>query len=425
MQCLLPYGTAHLEVRLPDAAVAYVPVAAPAYPDAKAAILDALDAPLDASPLDVLARGRRTACVVISDATRPAVGPWVLPPVVAALRGAGIESVEVLIATGTHRAASADECAQLLGDARGIPVRSHDATRNDALDLVGSTPAGTPVWIDRRFVQADVRVVVGVVEPHLMAGYSGGAKSVCPGIAGLDTIRAVHRAPLARACVGPGIVRNNPFRHEVEAAARLVRVDFSVQCCVNRSGALTFAAAGALAASTDRATRFAARHARVTLPDAADVVIVSGGGAPLDRTLYQAAKGWATGAAAVRRGGDVILVAEMNEGIGGPAFAALLEAGLDSHATRSDDTPVATGAWMLQHILQARARARLHVVCSLPAARLRRAGFIAHGSVAAALRATRFDASRSLVVLPHGPFCVPLVHDHLATLEGARVEAGR
>ena len=423
MQCALPYGERHLEVPLPASAEVLEPARAAPLADAVAAVGAAVRAPLDTQPLADLAAGKRTACIVISDGTRPAVGRWVLPCLETTLRAAGLQSLEILIATGTHRAAQPHEIEALVGTPQlRLPVRSHDAVRGPH-EHVGHTAAGTPVWIDRGFLAADVRVVVGVVEPHLMAGYSGGAKSVCPGIARRDTIRAVHRASVARERVGPGIVRGNPFRREVEEAAQRAGVDFSVQCCVSRRGQLTFVAAGALEASVARATQFAAEHATVSLKRPFDVVVVSGGGAPLDRTLYQAAKGWATGVAALRPGGDVILVAEMADGVGQPGFAALLDAGLDAYEADDENQPVAarTGQWMLQHILQARGRGRLHVVCSLPEARLRRIGFVPHASVDAALVAVCGTGTPRVLVLPHGPYCVPMRANRLVTLEGVAV----
>lgn len=424
MRCSLPYGSRRLDAELPESAAVLVPPAAPPHRDPHGAVDAALRAPHATPPLSQLASGRRTACIVVPDATRPAVGAWVVPALDKVLRDAALVDIEILIATGTHRAAQAHEVEQLVGPelAARARVRSHDAVEG-VHEHVGDTAAGTPVWIDRGYMQADLRIVVGVVEPHLMAGYSGGAKSVCPGIARLDSVRAVHRASVARARVGPGIVRGNPFRREVVEAAKLAGVDFSVQCCVNRAHSLAYVAAGGLDASVENATRFAALHSRVATARSWDVVIVSGGGAPLDRTLYQAAKGWAAGAAVVRGGGDLILVAEMADGVGSPEFAALLEAGLetyDRNAADFDAPRERTGQWMLQHILQARARARLHAICSLPPERLRRIGISPHGSVEDAVAALCGGrATRRVLALPHGPYCVAAVGDQLVTLEGA------
>jgi nickel-dependent lactate racemase len=239
----------------------------------------------------------------------------------------------------------------------------------------------------------------------------------------LDSVRAVHRASVARGRVGPGIVQGNPFRSEIFEAAAMAGVDFSVQCCVNRAHSLTFVAAGGLDASVEGATRFAATHSRLSTAQPGDIVVVSGGGAPLDRTLYQAAKGWATGAAVVRRGGDLVLVAEMADGVGSSEFAALLDAGLETYergTPRRGSGDAATGQWMLQHILQARARARLHVICSLPQERLRGIGVVPHDSVEKAVAALcGGNATRRVLALPHGPYCVPTVGNRLVTLEGA------
>jgi nickel-dependent lactate racemase len=283
------------------------------------------------------------------------------------------------------------------------------------------------VWIDRGYARAELRIVLGVVEPHLMAGYSGGAKSVCPGLARLDTVRGIHRAALARANVGPGIVQGNPFRAEIAAATRLAGVEFSIQVCASRGGVPTFVSAGDLDATAAESTAFAASRACVAAGTTHEVVLTTGGGAPLDRTLYQAAKGWAAAAGVVRPGGHLLLVAQLSEGIGTRAFEAALVDSRHADAPSPVNGPdsgapagVGLGSWMVQHIAQLRARGRLHVVSSLPAERLEALGFGAHRTVQEALAALcPAVTERSLLILPQGPYCVPTVSGRLLTLEGA------
>jgi len=424
MRLALPFGSGSVDVTLPDDAVVLEPEPEPALAEPERAVLAACAAPLAALPLRQLARGRHSACIAVPDVTRPVVGPWVLPALRRELAAAGVERLEVVIATGTHRGATADEILQLLGReaAEELPVRSHDAQDGEH-DLVGETTAGVPVWIDRGYVRADLKLALGVVEPHLMAGYSGGAKTLCPGLARLDTVRGVHRPALARGRVGPGIVVGNPFRDEVRQAAGLVGADFTVQCAVTAGGAPAEVAAGDLGATMARVTAWVERRARLRAETEFDVVVTTAGGPSLDRTLYQCAKGWIAALGVVRPGGDVVLVAEMGEGIGSVEFEALLSQARDlAEMDRELDTPgfFRRDQWMAQHVFQARARARLHAVTRLPRARLAALGIDAHPSLEAALaRLLPPAGAHRLLVLPRGPFCVATVGDRLVTLSGA------
>ena len=417
MRVSLPYGSTHVGAVLPDDARVLLPHVAEPLREPVAALAAALASPLGAPPLADLPRGRSSACIVVSDHTRPAVGRHVLPAVCDLLSAGGVGRIEIVVATGTHRASTPAEVLEIVGEsvARRYPVRSHDCVRG-AHDLVGRTPSGTPVWIDQGYVRSELRIVVGVVEPHLMAGYSGGAKNICPGLARLDTVQGVHRASMARGRVGPGIVEGNPFRAEVREAARLADASFSIQICATRAAVPAFVSAGDLDATVSAACDFAAAHARVSAAAEHDVVLATAGGAPLDRTLYQAAKGWAAGAGVVRPGGDLVLVAELSEGIGADEFEALLGRVMSAQAAGSGGT----GAWMVQHIEQLRARARLHLVSSLDAGRVRALGFAPHASVDEALaRILPPKGEHRLLVLPEGPYCVAAVGDRLLTLEGA------
>jgi nickel-dependent lactate racemase len=424
MRLALPFGPASLDVELPDDAAVLAPKPASPLSQPTQDVRLAIAAPAATPPFAELARGRRTCCIAVPDLTRPAVWEWVIPPLRHALREAGVEHLEIVIATGTHRAATADEIVRIVGAeaAREIPVRSHDTASGEHVH-VGRTDAGIEVWIDAGYVRSDLRVALGLVEPHLVAGYSGGGKTICPGLARLDTVRGVHRASLARERVGPGIVEGNPFRAEVRQAARLAGVDFALQCVATPDGKLAFVAAGDLDAAVERATAFVEPHARLRAEAPFDVVVTTAGGFNLDRTLYQAAKGWIAALGAVRPGGDVLLVAEMREGIGSRDFESLLsEVNDGSELDRRLDSPefFRRDQWMVQHVFQARARARLHAVTRLPRERLEALGFTTHASVEEALARLLPPAGpHRLLVLPRGPFGIVTVGEQLVTLEGA------
>ena len=213
MRIDLPYGKTHLPVRFrPELDVTVI--AKPPMPlieASEAAVRAALTEPVGCAPLAELARNRRSACILICDVTRPVPNHLFLRPLVETLLAGGIDAgnITVLIATGLHRPNEGDELAALVGDPwvlDRVAVVNHDARDDDAhVDLGRTATRGTPVKLDRRFVEADLRIATGLVEPHFMAGYSGGRKVVAPGIAHADTIRTFHSArfmedPLAVQC---------------------------------------------------------------------------------------------------------------------------------------------------------------------------------------------------------------------------------
>src|SRR5262249_47790581 len=210
---------------------------APALPDQVAAVRDACAAPIGAPPLAELARGRRTAVVVISDRTRPVPYRVVLPPILETLEQAGIprEAIEILVATGLHRPATADELVEMTG--RDVPgryrIRNHDARDAERHRHLGRTPAGTEILIDAGYLDAELKIVTGLVEPHIMAGYSGGAKGVATGIAATETIRRTHSPDMLESHVGPGILDGNPFQADLLDVTRLAGVDFLVNVTID------------------------------------------------------------------------------------------------------------------------------------------------------------------------------------------------
>ena len=216
MRIELSYGRGTLPVNLPDdleVTVVRKP-AMPVLPDPAAAVRRALAAPVGARPLPEEARGGASACILICDLTRPVPNGLLLGPLVRELLAAGVDAsrILVLVATGLHRPNLGAELEELVGDPwvlRTVRVENHEARADAAHVDLGATPAGTPVKIDRRFAGADVKIVTGLVEPHFMAGYSGGRKVIAPGVAHRDTITTFHSArfmahPRAENCVLEG-----------------------------------------------------------------------------------------------------------------------------------------------------------------------------------------------------------------------------
>jgi nickel-dependent lactate racemase len=421
MRVSLDYGPGQLGIELPDGHPLDVleKAAVPPLADPDAALRAALAAPIGTLPLRELARGRRDAVIVVSDGTRPVPNRLLLPALLDALAEGGLPAgaVTVLVATGLHRPATRQELDALLGAelARSLRIEQHDARDRDAHAHLGTSPAGIPIWIDRRYLDADLRILTGLVEPHLMAGYSGGRKAVCPGLAAVDTIRVAHGPALLEARVGAGIVDGNPLHRDLVAIARQAGVDFIANVALDRARRVSGVFCGELEAAHVQAMGFVEDECGVSLDEPAELVVTSGGGEPLDATFYQAIKGVAAAAALVRPGGSILLCAALREGVGSASFQGLLEAASNPEAFEqrlTDPEFFAVDQWMVQHLCQAHRRARVLLYSDgLPEAR---AGELLVEPVASpehGVRRALADAPRdsSIAVLPQGPYLLTSV----------------
>jgi len=337
----LAYGRAGLEVELPDCSVRHMlhlpelPVIA----EPGRAVEAALVRPTGTAPLAKLAAGHENAVVVVSDITRPVPNAVILPPLLRMLVEAGLapQDILILIATGLHRPNTDDELAEMLGPdvmRFGCRIENHQARDKGAHVRVGVTSQGTDAWVDRRYLQADLRILTGLVEPHLMAGYSGGRKSICPGLSAAETILAFHRPELMESPLGvSGNLDGNPVDQEAHDVARLAGgADFILNVTLNARREITGIFAGDMIAAHRQATAHALRQCAVSVPQPADIVITTAGGYPLDLTYYQGVKGMVAAADIVKPGGTIIIAQENAEGIGSPECEAVLLGSDDPHA---------------------------------------------------------------------------------------------
>ncbi len=430
MRVRLDYGRTGLSVELPGEIDVSVlePGKGEPLADPSAAVAAAFAQPIGTAPLAEIARGRRDAVVVISDKTRPVPYGIVLPPLLATLEAAGIarERIEILVATGLHRANTADELAAMTSPAivADYRVRNHDARDQSQHVHLGRTAQGTELWIDRGLLAADLRVMTGLIEPHLMAGFSGGRKAVAPGCAGVDTMRSLHGAAMLESALGPGIIEGNQFHEELVGIARRVGVDFLCDVAINRHRQLTGVFAGDLEQAHAAGVRMVEQHVRADLDRPADVVITSAAGFPLDETYYQAIKGMIAALNIVRRGGTIILAAAINEGIGSPEFRQLLAetSGNDDFMARITREGFFTiDQWMVQHLCQVRRKAEVVLVSDGISATQARGLLVEHAATveeALARVLPRYGARPHVAVLPQGPYV-------LATVRGRKLSLGR
>jgi nickel-dependent lactate racemase len=341
MQVELRYGRGVRTLRLQDHwSVSVIrKEAMPVLPDPHTAVHTALQNPVASRPLGEEARGARSACILICDITRPVPNHLLLAPLIRGLMQAGVpaEGICVLVATGLHRPNEGRELEELVGDPwvlQTVRVENHFA-RNDADHVrLGTTAAGTVVRLDRRFVEADVRIVTGLVEPHFMAGYSGGRKVIAPGVAHAETITTFHNArfmsdPLAENCVLEG----NPLHREQLEIVRMLGRVLAVNTVIDEHRQLSFVNFGEVVESHLRAVEFIRRYAQVPVARRFRTVVTSAAGYPLDKTYYQTVKGMVGPLDILEPGGTLIIASECSEGMGSVEYVEaqrrLIESGPD------------------------------------------------------------------------------------------------
>ncbi|MEM8973713.1 MAG: nickel-dependent lactate racemase [Pseudomonadota bacterium] len=326
----LAYGRTGLEVELPEKARPEI-IRKPAMPipaDPGAVIDAALDQPIEAEGLEKVAERGKSACILICDITRPVPNGLFLRKLIDRLMAGGIaqDKITILVATGLHRPNLGDELAELIGDPwvlENIRILNHDA-RDDAahVDFGVTETRQTPVLLDRSFVEADVKIATGLVEPHFMAGWSGGRKVIAPGVAHHTTIRTFHSArfmedPAATSCN----LLNNPLHVEQLEIVRMIGGEiYALNTVIDEERNLVFASYGEIIASHAAAVEFVKTATAIPVGRRFKTVVTSAAGYPLDKTYYQTVKGMVTPVDILEPGGDLIIVSDCSEGLGSPEF---------------------------------------------------------------------------------------------------------
>ena len=359
MQAHFAFGRHGLDVTLPDGP-AYLLLksrSAPAIADPDAALAHALDHPIASAPLAELARGKRTAAISVCDITRPAPNSVTLPPLLARLHAAGIppEGVTILIATGLHRVATDAEIRTILGPdvAARYRVVNHDARDFTAHRHLGTSTNGVPVYIDHRFLDADLHITLGFIEQHLMLGFSGGRKLIAPGVAAQETIKVIHSPRfMSEPLATEGSIENNPLHAELLEIARMARHDFMLDVTLTHDRGISGIFAGDPVHAHAAGVDFMRRTSTTPVSTPVDAVITSSAGHPLDLTFYQTAKGITAAQHIVKPGGRILLLGECAEGIGSPEYVRMLR-DFRGHAHYLDslnNQPVIPDQWQLQRL---------------------------------------------------------------------------
>ncbi len=424
MKIELAYGKTGITLQIPEGVEATI-IRKPVLPvpdDAAAVIENALDSPISAPRLEEAAAQAKSACILICDITRPVPNQLFLRPLIERLHGAGVplSGITVLVATGLHRPNLGDELAELVGDPwvlEKVTVANHYAQNDEDHVIFGQTSKRrTPVGIDRRFVEADVKIATGLVEPHFMAGYSGGRKVIAPGVAHHTTIRTFHSARFMedQAATSCNLEGNPLHEEQLEIMGMIGGCIYGLNTVIDEGRNLIFANFGEIIESHLEAVRFVRKSIEVKVPRKFKTVVTSAAGYPLDKTYYQTIKGMVTPLDILDEGGTIVIVSECGEGIGSQEFRAaqqrLIELGPEKFLeTLTAKTLADIDEWQTEMQLKPmRVGTVMLVSPGLAEADRAVTGVSCRDDLGAALTEvlSRTDDSR-IAVIPEGPYVVP------------------
>jgi nickel-dependent lactate racemase len=382
--------------------------------DVQAALNHALDYPVAGPSLHQLAAGKKTAAISLCDITRPVPNAITLPPLLKRLHDAGIpiEGVSILIATGLHRAATDAEIRVIVGAgiASRYRVLNHDAMQITEHRWLGSTADGTPVYVDERFIQADLHITLGLIEPHLMLGFSGGRKLVAPGVAGQETIKVIHSPRFMREPnATEGHTTDNPLHAELLEIARMARHDFMLDVTLTMEREISGIFAGEPVTAHAAGVQFLKDTSTEVVPFAADLVITSAAGYPLDLTFYQTIKGITAAQHIAKPRGRILVIGECSEGIGSSEFARELHAymGHQGYLDKIRDSRVEADQWQLEKLALVGLKHELFFFT--PGVSQQQVGVLGrslYSDLIAAIAAatTGLPADARIAVIPEGPY---------------------
>lgn len=413
----LQYGRTGLKVDLPSDRVTLIePRYVPGLADERAAFIDAARQPFGGRALrERIAKTDRVA-IVIPDSTRGFPRDRLLPWLLAEIDHVPAGQIVIINGTGTHRANTPDELCAMLGQAvfDRYRVINNIAADPDTLALAGHTPDGRPVHYNREYVEADRRIVLGFIEPHFMAGFSGGYKGVFPGVAGLEAITHYHRA----AVIGDprstwGRLEDNPTQDQIRANGALLPIDFLLNLTLNRNQEITGYFCGDVMEAHVAGCAFARETTMVPCAESFPIVVTSNSGYPLDQNVYQSVKGMSAAAQIVSDGGLIIAAAECSDGFPdhGNFRRCLYEhTSADAMLETIDRAPEPfLDQWQVQLLALILKRATVGFHSSLPDDAIRRAHLEPVTDVAARITAEldRIGPNAPIAVLPEGPMTIP------------------
>ncbi len=412
----LPYGSSTIPVTVPDHSDVLQGFEAPPIADERAAFSDAVRSPIGCGSLrDAIGPNDRVV-IVTSDVTRATPNERLIPWILDELAHVPPANITVLIGTGSHRATTPQEMLAMFGAATlaRVDVRDHDAHDASSVVCVGTTASGVPAYLNRAYVDAAKRIVVGFIEPHFYAGFSGGGKGVMPGVAGIATVTQFHNARM----VGDPrttwlALEESPIQAMSREIVAMAPPDFLVNVTLDRARNITGFFCGDYLAAHRAGCAFCARTASVDVREPYDLVVTTNGGYPLDQNLYQCGKGLTAAAAIVKPGGTILLCAECRDGLPqhGNFKAILMEHASPRELLATIEAPgyARYDQWAAHSQALVSLKARVVMYSSLSDEQVRAALLEPTSDPSAVVREALADAGAyaRCAVMPDGPYLIP------------------
>jgi len=422
MEHKLLYGKHEIDLEIPEEATVHTIIKhpMPVLSNGPEEISQAFLNPIQSPTLPQLAEGKKHVCILVCDITRPVPNGLILPPLVDTLVAAGIkkEDILILIATGLHRPNEGEELRELIGSDRifdSIRIENHFARDRESHIDMGLTSQGIPIGIDKRFLEADLRIVTGLVEPHFMAGYSGGRKVVAPGVAYKDTILTFHTAHVlehnkADNCILDG----NPLHQAQLEIIRAIGDIYAVNVVIDDKRRLGYVNFGDIEPSHLAAVRFLQNYAEIDVNRKFKTIVTSAGGYPLDKTYYQTVKGMVGPLSILEPGGTIIIASECSEGMGSPEFVAaqelLCQQGTDTFMKTLLSRKVALiDEWQTEMLLKPLRHGSIKLYTTNLSNHDLKKTCVEHvESLGAAIRASlQEQGTNEIAIIPEGPYVIP------------------
>jgi len=415
----LAYGRGHLTVPLPVGRTEVMePLFQPGLPDEKTGVEQALASPIGTRPLVEWLKPGVRICIVFTDITRATPNERIIPWILEALARAGVKDSQITLlnATGTHRGNTPAELETMLTKAVVDRYRiiNHDCHDDASLVAVGNMRNGRPALLNRHLVEADVRIIIGFIEPHFFAGFSGGIKGIMPGVGGLDSIVGNHGAKnIGDARSTFGVTKGNPLWEELRDVALSIGDSFLVNVTLNESKAITGVFAGHMIEAHQAGIDFVRTSAMRKVDKPFPIVITTNSGYPLDMNLYQGVKGMRAAAQIIEPGGLIILAAECSEGLPTKSpheellfSASTAEELLGRICSEGFSWPEQWSAH-IQTLIQKKAEVLLY--SSIPDEIVRRAHLTPCHDIAQAVndRLAKLGPDARVAALPQGPLTLP------------------
>jgi nickel-dependent lactate racemase len=413
----LQYGKGDLSVEIPSSDVTVLRTKhEEGLPNEAAAFREAVRHPIGSAPLKELVGDKDRVAVVIPDITRPLPSDRLLPWLFEELSHVPPENVTIVNGTGSHRPNTEEELAAMVGRdvASNYRVVNHNAHDPNTLAFAGRSPEGRDVYMNREYVEADRRIVLGFIEPHFMAGFSGGYKGVFPAVADIDSIMHYHRASvIGHARSTWGVLEGNPTQSQIRANGSLLPVDFLVNVTINRDKEITGYFCGEVLAAHEIGCEANKASVMVASEREYPIVVTTNGGYPLDQNLYQAVKGMSAAYQIVSDGGLIISASRCNDGFPdhGNFRRMLLEHSSPQAMLETIYSPGFSkfDQWQVQLFALILQRARVGLYSEIPADDVRSAHLQPITDIALTIseELERIGEDAPVAVLPEGPMTVP------------------